>query len=193
MSNRFTLYESTWENVDSELIKESTELLDLDPNTVETPVVDTPAAEADANEIDTTESDPFEEFFSSYEPYEPSPYTGDYSEGGDFDDFYEATSWENIDVNKLKESIALPGGMLNAEPTEYEKELDKHNQARKNNKVSNPESVGDPDCGEIGVHDYKESGAPTDVKEKVTTDIKATELKPNKNAVEVDQKKKWDD
>jgi hypothetical protein len=95
----------------------------------------------------------------------------------------------------MKESSALPGGMLNAEPTEYEKELEKHNQARKNTK--SPEvNIGDKDAGEIGIHDFDEKGMPTGVKEKVTTDIKATELKPNEKATIVDQKKKfkhWDD
>ena len=103
------------------------------------------------------------------------------------------TSW--ADYEKMKESIALPGGMLNAEPTEYEKELEKHNQARKNTK--SPEvNIGDKDAGEIGIHDFDEKGMPTGVKEKVTTDIKATELKPNEKATIVDQKKKfkhWDD
>lgn len=103
------------------------------------------------------------------------------------------TSW--ADYEKMKESIALPGGMLNAEPTEYEKELEKHNQARKNTK--SPEvNIGDKDAGEIGIHDFDENGMPTGVKEKVTTDIKATELKPNEKATIVDQKKKfkhWDD
>lgn len=103
------------------------------------------------------------------------------------------TSW--ADYEKMKESIALPGGMLNAEPTEYEKELEKHNQARKNTK--SPEvNIGDKDAGEIGIHDFDENGMPTGVKEKVTTDIKATELKPNAKATIVDQKKKfkhWDD
>lgn len=103
------------------------------------------------------------------------------------------TSW--TDYEKIKESIALPGGMLNAEPTEYEKELEKHNQARKNTK--SPEvNIGDKNAGEIGIHDFDEKGMPTGVKEKVTTDIKATELKPNEKATIVDQKKKfkhWDD
>lgn len=103
------------------------------------------------------------------------------------------TSW--ADYEKMKESIALPGGMLNAEPTDYEKELEKHNQARKNTK--SPEvNIGDKDAGEIGIHDFDEKGMPTGVKEKVTTDIKATELKPNEKATIVDQKKKfkhWDD
>jgi len=103
------------------------------------------------------------------------------------------TSW--ADYEKMKESIALPGGMLNAEPTEYEKELEKHNQARKNTK--SPEvNIGDKDAGEIGIHDFDENGMPTGVKEKVETELKATELKPNEKATIVDQKKKfkhWDD
>lgn len=103
------------------------------------------------------------------------------------------TSW--ADYEKMKESIALPGGMLNAEPTEYEKELEKHNQARKNTK--SPEvNIGDKDAGEIGIHDFDENGMPTGVKEKVETELKATELKPNGKATIVDQKKKfkhWDD
>lgn len=102
------------------------------------------------------------------------------------------TSW--ADYEKMKESIALPGGMLNAEPTEYEKELEKHNQARKNTK--SPEvNIGDKDAGEIGVHDFDENGMPTGVKERVETELKATELKPNEKATIVDQKKKfkhWD-
>lgn len=103
------------------------------------------------------------------------------------------TSW--ADYKKMKESAALPGGMLNTEPTEYEKELEKHNQARKNTK--SPEvNIGDKNAGEIGIHDFDENGMPTGVKEKVETELKATELKPNGKATIVDQKKKfkhWDD
>lgn len=103
------------------------------------------------------------------------------------------TSW--ADYKKMKESVALPGGMLNAEPTEYEKALEKHNQARKNTK--SPEvNIGDKNAGEIGIHDFDENGMPTGVKEKVETELKATELKPNGKATIVDQKKKfkhWDD
>ena len=69
-----------------------------------------------------------------------------------------ATSW--AEYSKMEESIALPGGNLDAETTEYEKELDKHNKARKNDKVCG--EVGDKDAGEIGAHGFdEEKGTPT--------------------------------
>ena len=174
----------SWEGVNADFIKDNLKECDMDD------IIHQSEPDFEAGVVQVPEDfDPGTVIPPEYRdpPEVIDPYDGCH------DCFGEATSWENIDMDKIHESLALPGGVLNTEPTEYEKELDKHNQARKNNKVDNPESIGDPDCGEIGIHDFKDSGAPTDVREKVKTDMKPTELKPNKKAVEVDQKKKWDD
>ena len=178
------LTESTWEGITSEVIKEKLKECDMDdivhqsePDYEVGKVVEVP---------DCLDKDETVEVPDCLDKYDGS---NDYFVP---EQFGESTTWENVDMSFLKESIALPGGVLNSEPTEYEKELDKHNQARKNTK--SPEvNIGNKDAGEIGVHDFDENGMPTGVKEKVKTDIKPTELKPNKAAVEVDQKKKWDD
>lgn len=82
----------------------------------------------------------------------------------------ESTSWANF--NSIKESLALPGGQLYYDdPTDYEKELDKHNKARNNKKVIEPENVGDKDAGEYGKHDFNDHGVPTAVIDKKRTTV----------------------
>ena len=183
----------SWENVDADFIKKSLKECDMDDIMVQAEpdfelgkVVEVPENFDNCENCENDEITNALGINAFYDMYDCDEFDG-----------HESISWENFTMPKIKEakineSIALPGGVLNSEPTEYEKELDKHNQARKNTK--SPEvNLGDKDAGEIGVHDFDENGMPTDVKEKVKTDMKPTELKPNKNAVEVDQKKKWDD
>ncbi len=182
--NETKLFESSWDGITGDVIKENLKECDMDSLMFQ--------AEPDY-ELGKTVEVPLGDEVK--EPEFVDPYDGIPECNGDYyivNKYGESTTWEGVDTSVLKESIALPGGRLNAEPTEYEKELEKHNQARKNTK--SPEvKIGDKDAGEIGIHDFDENGLPTGVKEKVKTDIKATEIKPNKKAVEVDQKKKWDD
>lgn len=88
----------------------------------------------------------------------------------------ESTSWANFNP-KIIESIALPGGQLyGVEPTDYEKELDKHNKIRKSTKVVEPENVGDKDAGENGIHNFNDNGTPTAKLNKDIPDSKVNDL-----------------